>query len=172
MIDSIISFFTHPFFSVVGGISSILVIFGFFYTGFIIFKGVLPLWIRLGRGLANRKIAIFAEDEFNDLRSLLVDSKIFKDKNIVQITKKNIKKAEEYTLMLVHWKCFESEIDEILAIKKDTDALIVYAPQDEGFLNKLDLNKINSARNTILVNFRGRLLNDVTLSMITTAFKA
>ena len=74
-------------------------------------------------------------------------------------------------MFLVHWKSFASDIDAILSIKQDATALIVYAPQAEGFIDSAPLAKINQARNSIVVNFRGRLLNDILVSLITTGYK-
>lgn len=165
-----IDFFNHPFFIIVGGLATLFTIVAFFYTLYLVIAGVLPVWYRLGIGLSTREIAIFADDEYNSLKSLLVDSKIFKDKNIVKIDKNSIKKAEKTSLLLVHWKPFENEIENILRIKRDGDALIIYAPQDEGFINKEVLQRVNTERNVVIVNFRGRLLNDILTSMITTSY--
>jgi hypothetical protein len=138
------------------------------YTVYLVSIGVIPVLIRLGMGLSKRKIAVFAEDEFDSLKSMLVDSGIFKESNVVKIHKNSLKKAEDMTLFLVHWKSFESEIEDILQIKKDPVALVVYAPRSEGQIDLAILEKINNQRNTIVANFRGRLLNDILTSMITT----
>ena len=61
-------------------------------------------------------------------------------------------------------------IDNILKIKDDSDALIIYAPQEEGLIDRSILEKINLERNSIVVNFRGRLLNDILTCMITTSY--
>lgn len=167
----IIDFFNHPFFVIVGGITTMIAIIGFIYAIFLVVKGIFPVWYRLGMGLSKRKIAIFAEQEFNNLKDILIDSQIFEAKNIIKIEKQSIKKAESITLLLVHWKSFENEIEDILKIKKDSDALIIYAPQDEGFIDKTVLAKINLDRNVIIVNFRGRLLNDILTSMMTTSYE-
>ena len=169
-IQYFIDFFNHPFFIIIGGLTTLLVIIGFCYTIYLIIKGVFPVWYRLGKGLSKRKIAIFANEEFESLRDMLVDSKIFKAKNIVKIEKNSIKKAEPITLFLMHWKYFEAEIDNVLKIKNDSDALIIYAPQEEGSIAKDKLEKINLERNSIIVNFRGRLLNDILTCMITTSY--
>lgn len=169
--NTIINFFNHPFFIIVGGISTALIIISFFYTVFLIFKGILPVWYRLGMGLSKRKIAIFASSEFKSLKNMLVDSKIFKESNVIQINKNELKKAEKETLFLVHWKEYQEKIEEILTMKKDSTALVVYAPQNEGRINDSEIEKINSHRNTIVVNFRGRLLNDILTSLITTSYE-
>lgn len=134
--------------------------------------GISPALSRLGKGLANRKIAIFANgDDFNSLKSLLIDSNLFREKNVIQITVGEIKKSEKISLFLMHWKSFKSHLDSILTCKKDGTALIVYAPQEEGFLSPEEIKKINQHRNVIVVNMRGRLLNDIVTSLITTSYE-
>lgn len=167
----IVDFFNHPFFVVVGGVTTLASLVVLIYTAFLIIKGIFPVLYRLGLGLSKRKIVVFAEEYYEDLKALLVDSKIFQEDNIIKIDKKSIKKAESATLLLVHWKSFKSEIDQILKIKKDSAAMIVYAPQDEGKIESNVLEKINMERNSIIVNLRGRLLNDILVCMITTSYE-
>lgn len=167
--ETIINFFNHPFFIIVGGSATILMIFGFFYTVFLVIKGVLPVWYRLGIGLSKRQIAIFAKDEYASLNSMLTDSKIFS--KTLQINKNDIRKAEKETIFLVHWKEFQYELDDIMAIKKDSTPLIIYAPTQEGSIDDENMNKINSHRNSVVVNLRGRLLNDILTSLITTSYE-
>jgi hypothetical protein len=166
----IVQFFNHPFFIVLGGIATLFSVIGVVVVAVLVIRGVFPVWYRLGLGLSNRKIAVFANSEFEALKSMLVDSKLFREKNIVRIDKKELKKAQPFSLLLVHWKPFASEMDSILSLKRDNAALIIYAPQNEGFVDKEMLEKINIERNAIIVNFRGRLLNDILTSMITTSY--
>lgn len=165
-------FFSKPFFNIFGGISIIIVLASFLFTMFLTAKGILPILFRLGMALSKRKIAIFAlHHKFESLKQILVDSKIFSAANIIQIPSDSLRKAEKYTIFLVYWKDFQHQIDEILKLKRDSTALIIYAPQDEGKIKLRNLNDINTHRNSIVVNFRGRLLNDILISMITTGFE-
>jgi len=171
LIKDIIDFFNHPFFICVGGITTLLAVIGLLCIVFNVAKGLLPVWFRLGMGLSKRKIAILAETQSSDLKDLLVDSHLFSSKNIIIVGRESLKKAESATMFLVHWEPFKSDIDQILHIKKDSDALIIYAPQKEGFIKEDDMAKLTSQRHTIIVNFRGRLLNDIYTSMITTSYE-
>lgn len=172
MITEIANFFGGPFFSIVGGTSTILMIFGFLYTVYLVIKGVLPVWYRLGMGLSKSKIAIFSSTEFNSLRDMIADSRIFKEKNIIQINKNDLKKSEKTQIFLVHWQDFKEEIYDILSLKKDNIALIVYVPQNEGRIEDEDLlKKINQQRNSVIVNFRGRLMNDILTFLITVNYE-
>jgi hypothetical protein len=171
MWQQIVMFFNLPFFIVLGGVATLSTLVGIIVIIFLVIKGIFPVWYRLGMGLSRRKIMVFAESEFDDLQSMLVDSRLFQKKNIIRIEKKSLKKAESSSLLLVHWKPFEKEMEDILKLKRDNAALIIYAPQSEGFIDKGTLEKINMERNAIVVNFRGRLLNDILTSMITTGYE-
>ncbi len=156
---------------IIGYGTTIIVVIAFLVGIYQWITGISPALWRLGRGLAGRKIAVFAEGtDFSSLKSLLIDSKLFNEKNIVHITNNELRKAEKYSLFLVHWKSVSSHLDTILSQKKDGTALLIYAPQEEGFIQKEDIAKINQHRNVILVNFRGRLLNDIVTSLITTSY--
>lgn len=169
--QSIINFFNHPFFIIVGGVSTVIMVGTVLYSLYLVMRGIIPVWYRLGKGLARRNIAIFADaDEFNGLKDALVDSKIFRAKNIHQITNSSINKAENYTVFLVYWSQYKDRINEILNSKKDSTALVIYAPQNEGRIEPSDMDAINSHRNSIVVNFRGRLINDILVSLITTVY--
>ena len=165
------SFFSLPFFTVFGGISSVIVIAAALYSGYLFWQGVFPVLWRLGHGLSKREIAVFADSMFDELKQILVDSGLFKEKNIIKLGKGSIRKAEGISLLLMHWDAYKDELQEILRYKKDMHALIVYAPQNEDRIGPDDINAINKNRNTIIVNFRGRLLNDVLTSMITTGYQ-
>ncbi|MBL6957192.1 MAG: hypothetical protein ISR54_10330 [Chlorobium phaeobacteroides] len=166
------SYFSLPFFTVFGGISSVIVIAAALYSGYLFWQGVFPVLWRLGHGLSSRKIAVFADsDKFDDLKKILIDSGLFKEKNIIKIGKESIRKADDISLRLMHWDAYKDELQEILRYKKDMHALIVYAPQNEDRIGPDDIDAINKNRNTIIVNFRGRLLNDVLTSMITTGYQ-
>lgn len=169
--EYITSFFSSSFFTVVGGIYTLISILGLIYVIYLVIKGTLPIWYRLGIGLSKREIAVFAKNEFPSLESLLVDSKIFKKNNIIQIHENSLKKAKGKSVYLVHWIDFSDKLNEILALKDDNTALIIYVPHTGEKLNNEQLNRINEERNSTIVNFRGRLLNDILVSLITTSYK-
>jgi len=171
VMEQLVSFFSHPFFILFSGVSTVVVIATAAYSIFLVSKGVFPVLWRLGYGLSKRKIAVFADGKFDILKDMLVDSRLFREKNILRIDRESIKKARDISLLLVHWDACKEVIDQILDIKDDGDALIVYAPQDEGRIDDASRDTINSNRNAIIVNFRGRLLNDILTSMITTGYR-
>lgn len=165
----------ETFFHILGIIehgTTILVVIAFLVGIYQWIVGIWPALWRLGKGLAGRKIAVFAEaTEFNSLKNLLIDSKLFNERNIVHITNNDLGKAEEYSLFLAHWKNISSRLDDVLSKKRDGTALVIYAPQEEGFIPKEDMAKINQHRNVIVANLRGRLLNDIVTTLITTSYE-
>lgn len=167
-----LEFFSSPFFVIPSGISSIIIVIaGFLYTMISILRGISPVLIKLGKGLFGRKISIFSDSNFESLRDLLIDSDLFKEKNIIQIHGDSLKKSESTSLFLVYYPDFKDRIDEILALKKDSTSLIVYSPSDHEKMEPEVFNKLNSQRNSTVVNFRGRLLSDLFAAMITTGGK-
>ena len=172
VIQEIVNFFNHPFFMVIGGVTTIAMLATAIYILYLVIKGVIPIWYRLGRGLSAGKIAIFSTNEHTSLESMLIDAKIFKKQNIMNITtSSDIGRAEKSNILLVHWKDFQHYLPQILKIKKDRMALIIYAPQHEGRIEDQALVEINARRNSVIVNFRGRLLNDVVTSLITISYE-
>src|SRR3989339_784455 len=128
-------------------------------------KSIFPVLARLGMGLSKRKIAIFASaNNYSSLKDLLVDSKLFNTRNIIQIsTISDLGKSEKSNLFLVFWPDWKDNLNKILSKKNDSDALVVYAPQSKGSIPKLQMDDIDNQRNAIVTNFRGRLLNDIVI---------
>ncbi len=135
-------------------------------------KGIFPALLRLGNGLAKRKIAIFAKsDTLSSLTSLLIDSGLFLEKNITKITKEDdFGKSEDSTLFLVYWPDWKDKILKIRDIKRDSETLVIYAPRSEGMIPEKVMAELDQGRNVTVVNFRGRLLNDIVTAMITTGY--
>ena len=157
---------------VLGYATTVLVVLTFLAGLYAWFRGIFPAILRLGKGLAKRKIAVFAKgDRLTSTRSLLLDSKLFNRKNIVEVTSSiEIGRAEDASVFLVFWHDWKDNIDQVLAHKKDNTALVVYAPQELGLIAGEHLKRISEVRNSTVTNFRGRLLIDLLVSMITTGY--
>jgi hypothetical protein len=150
-------------FIALGGFTTIMLLIG-------AIRGIIPVLWRLGKSLYNRRIALYAENEATTLKLTLIDSKLFKDKNIDIIGRKELAKGRDHSMMIVYYPEFKDCILDIISLKNDSDALIVYAPSCDGRIDDEILNAINAQRNSIIVNLRGRLLNDILTSMITTNY--
>jgi hypothetical protein len=137
-------------------------------------KGIIPALWRLGNGFSKRKFAIFARgDTLTGLNSLLLDTEMFNKKNIIDISSENdFGRAERATLFLVSWDDWQQDkIDEILRAKKDSTALVVYAPKGPRSIPEAKFVELNNKRNVTVTNFRGRLLNDIVVSLMTTSYQ-
>lgn len=164
----ITDFFNHPFFIIVGGLTVTITILAILYRLICLTLGITPIIFRLGIALWRRKVAIFGNDEiYNSLRSTLIESKLFKSKNIVHIALNNIDKAKDETIFLIDWQTAESSINEIFSARKNHNTAIVIYAKPASIPNE-KMSDIANRPNTVVVNFRGRLLNDILTSLITT----
>lgn len=135
-------------------------------------SGFIPVLMRLGNGLKRRKIAIFAKGDMSaSLHALFADSKLFNTKNITIVTHEgDFGRAEDASVFLVHWPDWPDEMARIIALKMDASPLVVYAPQGKGPVPPHTIALLEKQRNVALANLRGRLLNDVVASLITSAY--
>lgn len=132
---------------------------------------IYSLFYHLGRNLKKRKIAIFSSREtFESLSGYLMDSNIFKQKNIVHIEKNNIEKAKHETMYIVEWKTLGEDIDKIFGMRPSLQTPVVIYAQP-GEIPREKMGEISARANTVVVNARGRLLNDVFVSMMTSGYK-
>lgn len=155
----------------IGTLSTAVVLAGLVWGICLWGRGILPVLLRLGNGLATRKIAILAgASDQGSLKSLLADSGMFREKNIISVAVQNdLGRAEKATLYLVHWPSWQDALGKVLSQKKDGTALVVYAPHEGGRIPDQVLVSLNNQRNVTVTNFRGRLLSDILVSMMTTS---
>ena len=161
------------FLTLVGWIDAALIVAGLLYGIYLWGSGIAPVLLRLGNGLAKRKIAIFAKgDNLTSLRRLLGDSKLFPAKNILEVpSERDLECAKDASLYLVYWPDWHDHIEEILHRKPDECALLVYQPYDQGRISEELMKRLDGKRHTAVTNFRGRLLNDIVTSIITTSYE-
>src|SRR5690606_20184958 len=108
-------------------------------------------------------------DAFSSLSTSLKDSGIIKSKNMCHISLDNIDKSKAFTIFLVDWETSSGSIDQILASRSNHHtAVIIYAKPATIPADKM--NDIANRSNTIVVNFKGRLSNDILNSLVTTSF--
>jgi len=170
-VTSIIKFFNQPFFSVIGGLTVCFGIFGIFYSFACWAVGITPVMLRLGVGLARRRIAICADEEtYQSLKATLVDSGIFSEKNVLRILSTNIDKAKDETLYLVDWETFGDHIERVFVARANHQTPIVIYAKPASIPHEKMASIANRA-NTVVVNFRGRLLNDILTSLMTTSYE-
>lgn len=165
--------FADDAFKVVRWISPLIVVGGALYAAYLCVSGFLPVLIRLGNGLRKRRIAIFAKgDALQSLEALIGDSKLFASKNVIRIASAgDFGRAEDASVFLVYWPDWQQEMPQIVAKKGDRTALVIYAPQGQGFVPAETMALLEQHRNVVLANLRGRLLNDIVVSLITSGYE-
>jgi hypothetical protein len=158
------------FWSIVGHVMTAITLVGVVVIVVGCVAGFVPVLIRLGMSLWRRKIAIFAHgDAMLNLRRHLDKSRLFSSRNIIEIsTSEALPDTNGAGVMLVYWPQWADRLPELLTAKKDSTSLILYAPQAGGLLPREAIALLEEHRNVMLCNFRGRLLNDLLISMITT----
>ncbi len=137
--------------------------------------GIGPLLYRLGLGRWDRKISVLASgDSYAPLRADLVSSGIFREKNIEHIGQSDLAKVKERDLLLMHYGSFSVDQIKVIINNKNSGAgLIVYFP-DFSPTNRVPndvMSLINNEPHTVLVNFRGRLINDVLITLLSTSYE-
>jgi hypothetical protein len=137
--------------------------------------GIGPLLYRLGLGRWRRKISVLSDSYvFGSLKADLVSSGIFREKNIDHITKKDLARVKDCNLLLVNYGSFSAQmIKTIIKNKKSSAGMIVYFP-DFSPTNRIPediVTLINNEPHTVLVNFRGRLINDILVTLLSTSYE-
>lgn len=170
-LQPIIDFFNHPIFIIVGGVTVVTATVGVIYRIICIFLGITPLVFRIGKAVWQRKIAIVGSSEsYSSLKDVIIDAGIFKKNNVKHIPLDNIDKVKEQTILLVDWETSGNQIDQIFNARKNHNtAVIIYAKA--GSIPPEKMSEIGNKSNTVVVNFKGRLLNDILNSLITTSFE-
>jgi hypothetical protein len=129
--------------------------------------------LKLRQGLAARKIAILTSTDAQAtmLRNLLVDSRLFSAGNMETISsKKELGRAQSkgVSVYLMFWPDWKTDFAAVLQQMHDQDCLIVYAPPADGRIGEAEMQQLETHRHVVVTNFRGRLLNDILITMMTT----
>lgn len=167
--------FLALFVNIVGVLTTLFAICLFIWAVISWILGVYPLFLRLGFGRWSRKIAIVANDNmYLSLKTDLVDTGVFREKNIYQIKEDTLSKVKETTLALVHYQSFtEDQIKNILLNKKSSAGFVFYFPEftAPSVVIPLEMMKlINNEQFTTIVNMRGRLINDIVNTLLSTSY--
>lgn len=168
--EAITLFYNHPFFIIAGGVGVTLLLVTFFLKVIFTIVGITPVLSRLGFALWNRDVAIFAtSDTYSSLKKSLKDSGLFREKNIECINLDNIDKAKGKTCFIVEYSVFKDKLQEVFSARQDHRTPVIIYAQPGTIPNDVMADVANKT-NVIVVNFRGRLVNDVLVSLITTSY--
>jgi len=161
---------SSPGFAVAGGLSLTFGFLGIVYLLLCAVFGVTPIAFRLGFAIWQRRVAIIGSGEaYSSLRSTLVDSGVFREKRISHIGLDKIEKVRGETVLLVDWTTAQAHVDQILSNRKSINTAVVIFAKPES-IPRDKLGQIVDHPNTVVVNSRGRLLNDILTSLMTTSY--
>lgn len=127
---------------------------------------------RFGLALSYKQISIVSDSEaYEELKQDLADSGLIKGKNIVRISKSHLPKTMKARLILVvHGYLDIEQLKQVFSNRGPQCGLILYCPPEKERLNESEMQLLNSCPFSVLCNFRGRMVNDVLLMMLSTSF--
>ena len=125
---------------------------------------------RFGKGIAWKKVFIVADSNTRqELKSDVVRSGIIKKRNILEKTDGQISDLAGARLLVLEYGYLGADrVQEIVSNKCSDCGVLVYA--NPGEIDKKSLAKLNRFQHVSVVNFRGRLVNEILLLLISTSF--
>lgn len=170
MVQAAIDFFDFPLFSIIGGLTVLISTAALLIRAAMWTLGITPIILKFGMALKKSKVAIFATaDAFASLQTTVVESGVLPKGRLSQITPDNMAHASSHQIFLVDWESFGEHIDEIFQVRANTKKAIVIFAKPQTIPHE-KMEDIANRPHTVVVNFRGRLLNDILTSLVTTSY--
>jgi len=162
--------FDNSFLTIIGGVATIAGLITLFLNFLSWTFGITPIILKFGNALRSRKIGVFGTPEAHSfLCGALQGSSLFKKENIIRVNAAELSKGKNCSIYLIDWKSCENKIDEIFQQRANEQvAVIIFA--EPGGIDRKVMSKVANRDNTVVVNFKGRLLNDVLTSLVTTSY--
>lgn len=156
----------------IGGSIVVIAIIGGFATFVGWTRGVFMVMKRLGLGRWYRKVTIVSNAESGDrLKKDLIGSGVFREKNINRISEDNIADVEEADLILLdYWSVQPDKALRAIDNKRKHAGLVVYSSMKNDRLPQDVADRINEEPFTTLVQMRGRLINDLLITLMSTSY--
>lgn len=161
------------FFEIVGAATIVAAIIGGLATFFGWTMGIFMVMKRLGLGRWYRKVLIVSDASNGEsLKDDLVSSGVFREKNIRVVGENHVSEVKNYDLILLDYWAIEDTEKSLTAIKNKRShaGLVVYSPMKKGRIADKVTERINDEPFTTLVNMRGRLVNDLLITLMSTSY--
>ena len=128
---------------------------------------------RFGLALFGKQIKVVADTEdYETIHHDLIISGLIREKNITKVRKENLSDLQDAFMIIVSCDYLtNNEFARVINGKSSRCGLIVYSPPEKDRMPPEKMSHLNSAPFSTLCNFRGRLVNDVLLMMLSTSFK-
>lgn len=113
---------------------------------------------------------VSTNDGGQTLKKDLVDSGVFREKNVTVANDNSLADIKDNDLILYdYWELPEC-INDVLRNKQKGAGLIVYSPANNKRMPVDVVEMINKEPFTVLVNMRGRLVNDILVTLMSTSY--
>jgi hypothetical protein len=160
---------------IIGLVTTLYAVLWFFWMLICWALGIYPVFTRLGFGRWFRRIHVVATlEKYNELKDDMVSTGMFRASNIYHVSNGTLTKLKEASLALVHYQSFsEDEIRTIISNKRANAGYIFYFPEFVPGQNAIPtdtLKLINNEQFTTVVNMRGRLMNDIMVTLLSTGY--
>lgn len=160
------------FFEIIGAVTVIAAIIGGLSVFFGWSAGIFMVMKRLGLGRWYRKVLIVSDvNSGQALKEDLVGSGVFREKNIKVIGEQNISEVKNSDLILLdYWSISPKKSLVVISNKQSSAGLVVYSPMKNERIADEVTERINDEPFTTLVNMRGRLVNDLLITLMSTSY--
>lgn len=134
--------------------------------------GISLVMKRLGLGRWYRKVTIVSNEKCGKLLEKdLRDSGVFREKNINLIGEDSVADVKEADLILLdYWSIEPDKAQRVIDNKSKHAGLVVYSPMKKERLPFKVTERINEEPFTTLVQMRGRLVNDLLITLMSTSY--
>lgn len=159
-------------FELIGIVATLVLLAGGIATFFGWSAGIFMVMKRLGIGRWYRKVIIVgSHSETSSLKKDLIDSGVFRERNISEADERNLADVKESSLILLdYWSLTSTQVATVLSNKEKSAGLVVYSPMGKGRIPDEISEKMNNEPFTTLVNMRGRLVNDLLITLMSTSY--
>lgn len=134
--------------------------------------GISMVMKRLGLGRWYRKVTIVSDGSGGEkLKKDLVDSGVFREKNIQVIGESSLSDVKTADLILLdYWSLAPQKALTAIENKQNHAGLVVYSPMKKGRIADEVTKRMNDEPFTTLVQMRGRLVNDLLVTLMSTSY--
>ena len=159
-------------FEAIGFITTIMAIIGGLVTIVGWIAGVSMVMKRLGLGRWYRKVLIVSGGESGEmLKKDLIDSGVFRGKNISIIGGQSLSDIKTADLILLdYWSIDPNRVLTAIGNKQNRAGMVVYSPMKNGRITPEVTERINDEPFTTIVQMRGRLVNDLLITLMSTSY--
>lgn len=157
-------------FGLIGSVTTVATIISAAVIVFFAITGLLKAMWRFGIGVAWKKVFIVAEaDARDELRGDLMRSGIVRKRNIETMTRGQTSNLKGARLIVLDYGYLKEDETVRIVSQKDSDCgVLVYAKP--GAIPDEVMEKLNLSQHVSVVNFRGRLVNEVLILLLSTSF--